>query len=154
MGFYIETELRFGKAVQICGQVESAEVIIEPLTFQLPAGKTLVCVVENPLFEAAGVCYDAREFEDFSDPTDPRYKTWVLMDLEDAARLCPDYAAWVAREALARPLGWGLRSRWLGRRSSRSFVSCVISRTRWRLGREAFQEAMDVVARITGAERR
>ena len=38
----------------------------------------LICIVENPMFEAAGYCYNAQEFDAFTDPNDHRKKRWVI----------------------------------------------------------------------------
>lgn len=41
--------------------------------------KGVVCLVDNGMFTAAGVCVDEREFNDFSLP-DGRPKTWFVVD--------------------------------------------------------------------------
>lgn len=80
MGYYIETKEPRGKAQQLIVAYGATE-IPEPKHFsEVPAGKALVCVVANGLFDAAGYCYDASEFRDFTDPDDVRPKRWLLMD--------------------------------------------------------------------------
>lgn len=84
MGYYIEVPEHFGKADQLralygAEPVESA--------YPPPEGKTLVCVVDNGWMEAAGVIYDSTEYKAFSDPDDPRPRTWLLLDTDKARDL-------------------------------------------------------------------
>ncbi len=59
-----------------------ATVIGCPVNFSdVPNGKSLICVVNNYIFEAAGHAYSEREFEAFAEP-DGRPRTWLLMDTE------------------------------------------------------------------------
>jgi len=58
-----------------------------PTSFdKVPEKMALICVVNNGPFEAAGYCFDEREFECFTHP-DPRPRTWLLMDLEKARKI-------------------------------------------------------------------
>lgn len=41
--------------------------------------RAIICVVDNGPFEAAGYCFNMREFEAFSDPSDNRPKQWLVM---------------------------------------------------------------------------
>lgn len=41
-----------------------------------------VCLVQNPQFFAAGVGFDQRELEKFSDPSDHRPKRWFMVPVE------------------------------------------------------------------------
>ena len=63
----------------------------------IPEGKTMVCVVSNPMFDAAGIAYDSSEFEAFREAGDSRPKTWLLLDTDLAKDLCPKYAEHDAR---------------------------------------------------------
>lgn len=86
MGYYIEGPTH-GKA-RFIRETYDGEIpfhLVPPS--QLPAGKALICVVDNGFFEAAGFCYDDGEYEAFRDPSDHRPKTWVVMDLEKAKEL-------------------------------------------------------------------
>jgi len=47
-----------------------------------------VCLVDNGLFTAAGVAYDEREFEAFTDPSDHRDKIWYTVPKEDLREVC------------------------------------------------------------------
>ena len=40
--------------------------------------ENLVCVVNNGHFAAAAYAYDEREYKHFTDPSDPRRKTWLV----------------------------------------------------------------------------
>ena len=54
----------------------------------IPTGKTLVCLVDNYYFFAAGIAYCNREFMHFDIP-DGRPKEWYLVDTELIAPKCP-----------------------------------------------------------------
>jgi SAM-dependent MidA family methyltransferase len=87
MGLYIEVPKNFHKTEQL-RRLYNAELIAQPQEFDPPAGKTFVCVVSNPLFDAAGICFDKREFEAFTDTRfDNRPRDWLLMDTEVVKRL-------------------------------------------------------------------
>lgn len=100
MGYYIEVPTNTEKAAYL-HQNEGAQIValedpilkvfrpIPSLT-EIPDDQALICVVENGLFDAAGVCYSRSEREAFADPTDPRLKTWLIMDRERAIELCGD----------------------------------------------------------------
>jgi hypothetical protein len=58
--------------------------VSEPLPpSQIPVNQRLICLVVNPFFSAAGLCYDDREFTAFSDPKDNRPKSWWLVKVDD-----------------------------------------------------------------------
>lgn len=79
MGFYIQVPDRLKKARQLVS-LHKAEIIQRPQFFgSVPEGKALICVIDNGIFEAAGLCYSEDEFEDMS-TNDGRARTWVLMD--------------------------------------------------------------------------
>lgn len=85
MGYYIQGPT-YDKA-QYIQENYGGELAQPEYPSKLPAGKAIICVVDNGFFEAAGFCYDDREFEAFFDPSDHRPKTWVVMDLEKAKEL-------------------------------------------------------------------
>lgn len=45
----------------------------------VPASMLIVCLVTNPTFTAAGICFDEEELIRFSDPRDERSKIWYLV---------------------------------------------------------------------------
>lgn len=81
MGFYIRTPHNQHKAEQICVQFGGIPIERPGSFAEVPADKRLVCVVCNGPFDAAALCYDEREFEDFREtPGDCRPRQWLLMD--------------------------------------------------------------------------
>lgn len=109
MGYYIEVPSVKGKAdlivagkamVQVTGGSKfspaarwetapayAAEKITRvPAWEDIPEGKALVCVVDNGIFEAAGVAYSSEEYGEFTRPEDPRPREYVLMDRDMAFR--------------------------------------------------------------------
>jgi len=65
-----------GKARDILAQWPGARKLSEtPREFVAD----LVVVVNNGMFDAAGWCFDKREFEEFSDPNDGRSKVWLIV---------------------------------------------------------------------------
>ncbi len=89
MGYYISNgiEGHFQKAAQIA-KLYGGLITSRPRVFaDIPPGKALIVIVRNPLFEAAGFCYDEKEFEAFTRPEDPRPKSYVLIDWDKAVEL-------------------------------------------------------------------
>jgi len=43
--------------------------------------KNMICVVENPMFDAAAYVFDEREFEYIKNNPDDRIKTWLVHPL-------------------------------------------------------------------------
>ena len=79
MGYYIEGPNK-GKGDNLISQYGARE-IYQPIEFSdIPVGMSLVVVVDNGLFEAAGYCYDKREFKVFTDTSeDHRPRRFYLM---------------------------------------------------------------------------
>lgn len=86
MGYYIQTNSNFGKAAEIASQ-HGAEILDHIPTWDEADGRAIVCVVENPLFEAAAYAYSPEELKVFANPSDHRPKTWLLMDRSKAEQL-------------------------------------------------------------------
>lgn len=78
MGYYIN-QLSDGKNLPSSGKAmclieDGGKEITEPKTLV----ENLVCVVENPWFDAAAYIYSQRELEEFADPRDNRRKWWII----------------------------------------------------------------------------
>ena len=87
MGFYIETGTALDKA-DILKQKHGAVEIPQPKRFSdIDPAYGLISVVSNGPFEAAGFCYDEREFDAFTNPSDHRPKIWLTMDRSKAEQL-------------------------------------------------------------------
>lgn len=87
MGYYIQTALHNNKALQIAHAYDGV-IVEKPKRFaDIPTGLALIAVVDNGPFEAAAFCYDEEEFRDFTDPSDERPKTYVVMKWDIACKL-------------------------------------------------------------------
>jgi len=87
MGYYIQGPT-FGKAQHIVDTYEGKFLESPPKRYEaIPADKALIVIVSNAIFEAAGFAYDADEFAAFTDPTDPRHRSYVLIDRAVAERV-------------------------------------------------------------------
>lgn len=88
MGYYIQTDGVKNKAAYIVQHHDGQQLLEAPDSFEdIPEGKALIVVVDNRVFEAAGLCYSQGEFEAFTDPRDTRNKQYVLLDKQLAHRL-------------------------------------------------------------------
>lgn len=98
MGFYIQTKDALQKAMQL-KRDHGAQVVMRPTVIdEIPKGKTLICVVENGLFDAAGIVYSQNELEAFSETRTDRPRTFMLMDTEKVVELCPHIAEYLRGE--------------------------------------------------------
>lgn len=81
MGYYIQTPNPRNRAKDIV-ELHGGEIIPRPTSLtDVPAGKSLIAVVVNGPFDAAGYVHDEREFRDFcADPTDTRPHVFLLLD--------------------------------------------------------------------------
>ncbi|KKM99427.1 hypothetical protein LCGC14_1147950 [marine sediment metagenome] len=61
------------------------EYAVETLTPKYPPteGLTLICLVENNLFTAAGVIFDRNEWEAFNEPHDLRLRRWFTAPVSE-----------------------------------------------------------------------
>ncbi len=87
MGYYIQVPNNHDKTSQLV-LLHGGEVIPQPWHFnEIPEDKGLIVVVDNGPFEAAGFAYNEAEFKAFTDLTDTRPKSFVLLDLALAKTL-------------------------------------------------------------------
>lgn len=54
---------------------------IRPWDAELYQENLPVCLVDNGPFTAAAIAYNEREFNDFNDPNDRRYKVWYIVSI-------------------------------------------------------------------------
>lgn len=90
MGYYINTGENIGKAEYLIINEGALELLDVPNNLnELTDQKLgLICVVDNGPFEAAGFVYSDHELEAFShNPTDFRFKRWLVMPLDRAKEL-------------------------------------------------------------------
>ena len=90
MGFYLEVPENHGKVGQL-NRLHDAELLLRgcPKDFSdVPSDKFLICVMDNGMFEAAGVAYSEREMREFANP-DGRPKSWMLIDKDEAIKMNP-----------------------------------------------------------------
>lgn len=90
MGYYIETPgTTKGKALYLISTFKAERV--NP-AWPPPKDKTLICVVENPMFDAVGIVFAEHEYEAWTSPDDFRRKTWLLLPTDVVIKLCPNVA--------------------------------------------------------------
>jgi hypothetical protein len=89
MGYYIETAQPTEKAKQLFDLYQEAELVLSPESFDFTSDFALICVVENGLWDAAGIAYNADERDAFNNPNDTREKTWLKIPKSLAINLCP-----------------------------------------------------------------
>ena len=86
MGFYIEGPT-VGKAAYLVKE-HGAELTNSCMLWEdIPDGKAAICVVLNGAWDAAAYCFSEKEFDEWHDFSDPRPKTWLLMDKSKAKEL-------------------------------------------------------------------
>ena len=78
MGYYIQTgDLKKVEGINKLGGVE----VQQPKKFEdIPSELALIVVVDNGLFDAAGLIYSPEEFEAFTMPEDRRPKKFFYVD--------------------------------------------------------------------------
>lgn len=93
VGFYIEVPESTNKASQLIRLHGAENAGLPPRRLaDVPKGKTLVCVVRNGLFDAAGIVYSEAELEAFKETRPGRPRTWLLMETEKLCQLKPEIA--------------------------------------------------------------
>ena len=89
MGYYIETGELLNKARDIIAKYH-AERIPEPTpddwsTYK-QLGQAIICVVNNGQFDAAAFAFERAEIVEFTQITDSRPKTWLIMPWDEAKK--------------------------------------------------------------------
>lgn len=97
MGFYLDlqpTEM----AMQL-KRDHGAQLVLRPLHFaDVPADKTLICVIENGPRDAAGIIFDQAELDRFAYDGTTRARTWLLVDTARIVQMKPHLAAYLRGE--------------------------------------------------------
>ena len=79
MGYYINNT---SKGVALSAKNKADYLILDGAKEVTPNFQpNLICVVENPHFDAEAYCFDQREFELFTYKDDPRPKRWLTHPL-------------------------------------------------------------------------
>lgn len=99
MGFYLEVPTHRQKAKYLIEHHQAKRLEFAPPTLQNHVSKdeTLVCVVENGLFDAIGICYSERELQDFGYP-DGRPKHWLILPVAESVKLSPHLKEYLTGE--------------------------------------------------------
>ena len=87
MGFYIETDSPHDKVEWI---LKNCKGSIQTDTPQPGTSELIpVIVINNYFFEAAGIAFDKKELEEFTDKGDFRSKSFLLVPRSEVIRLVP-----------------------------------------------------------------
>lgn len=79
MGYYLQTNSTHNKADYLLRNYGGFELMGPPVAFtDIPSDEALVCVVDNGIFEAAGIAYNEAEMKAFA-RFDGRPKTWITL---------------------------------------------------------------------------
>lgn len=87
MGYYIETETNKGKLEILVARYGAIRLTGKPT--EVNPEFVPVCVIDNGPFEAAAICYNKQEAEQFNQKHDPRKREWCLLSRLNAETLCP-----------------------------------------------------------------
>jgi len=88
MGYYVEVPENLNKAEQL-HRLYGAELVLTPENFDFDGDYALICVVENGMFDAAGIAYDETARDEFNNPKDDREKTWLKLPKSVVKKLNP-----------------------------------------------------------------
>jgi hypothetical protein len=81
MGWYLETPRPREKAAQLV-KIHNARIVTceQAEAFIEDGKKAVICVVQNPAFDAAAFCHSSEEFKHMNYAGDKRPKTWLVID--------------------------------------------------------------------------
>ena len=86
MGFYLDVPEP--KAEYLYEHAKGIHLDAEPDSFaDVPKDQLLICVVDNFTFEAAGICFDEKELQRFTEH-DGRPREWLTIPREEAVKIC------------------------------------------------------------------
>lgn len=88
MGCYIDLPGKRGHAEKLMA-LGAVEVGPPESIAEVPKGTVLICVVQNSVFDAAGVAYSEAEFQRMVGGMNGREHTWLLLDRPIALDLNP-----------------------------------------------------------------
>jgi len=82
VGYYIEVPGTFKNKAEIIEETLNARRVTQAEAEKIvkDTTKAVICVAENDLFDAAAFCYSPEEFKRFSEPSDTRPKTWLVIN--------------------------------------------------------------------------
>ena len=98
MGYYIQTEQPKNKAEAIMRDLDGIKITVDEAEFFVKEQMgAIICVVDNGPFEAAAYCHNLNEFRVFTDPSDDRPKTWLLVENVEKVHEITGYKGALAR---------------------------------------------------------
>lgn len=90
MGYYIEVPHPRGKAQQMV-EIHQAELVLSPEKFDFSGPDALLCVVENPMWDAVAIAYNVDERDAFlPTKTDQRPRVWLKIPKTLAKQFQPN----------------------------------------------------------------
>lgn len=91
MGYYVNVP---GQPKEIWLELNKTSISFTPPIFEnVSSEDRIVILVDNGMFTAAGVAYDKREYEDFTDPNDRRQKLYYTVPYSKLVQVIPDLPA-------------------------------------------------------------
>lgn len=79
MGLYLQAPQNFGKLDFLLELLGGSRIDAPDEWMSELDEDCLICVVDNGVFQAAGICVDEAEFRVFAEATDLRPKEWALI---------------------------------------------------------------------------
>jgi hypothetical protein len=66
------------------------QILLDPPKWEdIEEGKLPVCLVQNAFFSAAGIAFSESELACFSNPSDPRPRSWFMVSIKDLEKVSP-----------------------------------------------------------------
>jgi hypothetical protein len=97
MGYYLDLPKPHNKATQLIQDHgaklwdpdNDVHIFRSPIGVASRLQPVLICVVENPAFDAALICFDEQEYYRTTNPEDMRPRTYLTLPLEKVFELAP-----------------------------------------------------------------